>query len=136
MAVSQVNWRVPLVSVLVGGGALWAGLFGVMCAAFAGDASPSAFGMNCFILWGVLGGASVGALPGLVIGRLMGMKRLRWLLSAAMGTAAGAAFAMVLGETPGNINSRGAVYAVTTLAGAALGSLPFVLHLVGRYGGE
>jgi hypothetical protein len=111
-------------------------MFGVLCASFAGDASPKALAMNCFIMWGALGGASLGALPGLIIGRLMGMNRLRWLLSAALGTALGAAFATVLGETPSSVNSKGMVYGATTLAGAAVGSLPFVLHLVGRYGGE
>ena len=76
MAEPRVDWRLAVVAVLSVGGAVWGGAFGAMCAAFAGDASPNEFAMNCFMMWGVLGGASLGALPGLIIGRLLGMKRL------------------------------------------------------------
>jgi hypothetical protein len=136
MAGQQFNWRAALVIVLSMGGALLGGVWGAMIAAFAGDASPSEFAMNCFVASWVAGAASLGALPGLIVGLLLGLTRLKWLLGPAVGTGLGTLLGAFLGEMGSSINLHGFVQAAGTLAGAALGCLPIALDLVGRYGGE
>jgi hypothetical protein len=101
-------------------GALAAGLYGWMVAAFSGDSSVSDFSQMCWFVWGVFGGACFGALPGLLVGWLL---RVRWvipILGGAIGTIPGlieASGMHVLGGT----NLGGFLAAACALVGFGIG---------------
>lgn len=67
-------------------GALAACWFGVMAAGFAGDASPTRGTHQAWFLWGILGGACIGALPAVFVG----LAWRKWWVVPILGGALGA----------------------------------------------
>jgi len=91
--------------------------FGCLCAAFSGDASPSAFASDCLFFCGGVGGACLGAIPGLIFGLRRG---LRWTIPF-LGAAIGALVGMPISFTAVDINSGGIVGAGLVLLGFLAG---------------
>lgn len=102
-------------------GAFLVGGFGCLAAAFSGDASPSAFGRECWFFWGGVGGACVGAIPGLIFGLLRGLRWTIPLLGAATGALVGVPISSSTEPVLG-INSCGMVIAGLVLVGFLAGS--------------
>jgi hypothetical protein len=106
------------VALLLGLPGAWViGSLGCLAAAFSGDASPSAFGRECWFFWGGVGGACVGAIPGLIFGLLRGLRWTIPLLGAAMGALVG----VPLSSSALGINSSGIVIAGLVLLGFLAG---------------
>jgi hypothetical protein len=106
------------VAILLGlPGAYFVAALGCLAAAFSGDASPSAFGRECWFFWGGVGGACVGAIPGLIFGLLRG---LRWTIPF-LGAAAGGLMGVPISSTGLGINSGGIVIAGLVLLGFLAG---------------
>jgi hypothetical protein len=106
------------VAVLLGLPGAWVvGALGCLAAAFSGDASPSAFGRDCWFFWGGVGGACVGAIPGLIFGLLRG---LRWTIPL-LGAAAGALLGVPMSFSVFDINTGGIVHAGLVLFGFLAG---------------
>src|SRR5262245_10987780 len=63
------------------------GCFGLLCMSFAGDASPSPFAMRCLLFYGGVGGALLGATPGLLAWALLGVRGVYPFLGAALAVA-------------------------------------------------
>lgn len=134
MAESGNKLKIGLVVAACVLGALLAGNFGAMAAAFAGDRSPGYFAMQCFMVWGGLGGVSLGVIPGLALGRLLGMRRLGPWLAVAASIAVSAILVTVLAEShalSNDVNVLGPMHAGAVLLAAAISGVAF-LPLVRR----
>lgn len=107
-------------------GALVGGLYGSMLAMWGGvGRTPSDFTMFCWFFWGGFGGASLGAVPGLILGCYLGRK---WVCPF-LGAAVGALFGLFLGMA-GKDNAP--LNAALVLLGLIIGSWPF--FTVSRFG--
>jgi hypothetical protein len=98
-------------------GALCFGWLGVLIAAFSavGPKPPSGFTVSCLFFWGVLGGASIGALPGLLFGWYQGFRWVYPILWAAAGALVGLIIAGPFPHLPAGL----------VLAGFIFGCRPF-----------
>jgi hypothetical protein len=112
-------------------GALYFGWFGFLIGCFSaiGARPPSLFTVLCMIFWGALGGASLGATPGLLLGWYQG--GIRWagpFLGAAAGAVLGWLFAFLL-DVGVNMDLAesfsGPFLAGSVLLGFILGCRPF-----------
>ncbi len=83
--------RSAIVIALALPGAIIAGMYGSLIAAFSGDADPTKAALLCWMAWGAFGGACIGALPGLIVGLFL---RVRWVFPF-LGSAIGALYGLV-----------------------------------------
>ena len=117
--------RSTLAIILCLPGALVLGFCGGLFALFEGSGNPDRFAYRCLALWAIVGGASFGAMPGLVWGYC---KDVRWVspfLGAAAGFTVGLLSELLRGG--GDVNSTGPTYAGLVLLGVIVGSLRFMV---------
>jgi hypothetical protein len=104
-------------------------MYGGLVAAFSGDADPSGLAMICWLGWGVGGGASLGGMPGWLLGVFL---RVRWVIPF-VGASLGAVFGIWLADAAWNmlnglaavrkVNVQGYVCAGALVLGVAIGLL-------------
>ena len=101
-------------------GAFIVALYGSLAAGFAGCGNPNRFAHMCLAFWGVFGGASFGATPGLLWGYFRGLKWVSPFLGAGVGFRLGLLPELLGGG--GDVNSTGPTYAALVFFGFILGS--------------
>jgi hypothetical protein len=111
-----------LVTVLCLPGAMVVGFFGCFLAAWGcvGNPPPSDFVAFCLFFWGGLGGASLGATPGLILGSYYRMKWVYPFLGASLGTLI-SVFLLFFARI-----ENGPLLAAFVLLGCIFGSCPFL----------
>lgn len=115
-----MDFRSVVVILLALPGALAAMWVGVMAAAFSGAGPASSSSVACWLVWGAVGGACFGSLPGLLVGLLL---RVRWVvpfLGGALGAVPGILEAFGL-HVLGGTNLGGFLAAACVLGGLLIG---------------